>query len=43
MNGGSYQGVRILKAATVTDMLRPQLGEIAKGQGSSGITTRSAS
>ena len=33
MNGGSYRGVRILKAATVTEMLRPQIDQIVKGQG----------
>jgi CubicO group peptidase (beta-lactamase class C family) len=33
MNGGSYQGVRILKSVTVAEMLRPQIFPLAKGQG----------
>ena len=33
MNGGSYQGVRILTSATVAEMLRPQIFPLAKGQG----------
>ncbi len=33
VNGGAYHGVRLLQAATVAEILRPQVGRLYPGQG----------